>query len=201
MPVYPLSINIDDYSIQKKRCIDSSSRPVSFIFAGSLTYRKGFHFILEAAQLVHLSHAGLFQVHIYGNGPLLPDLQHHNLFGNELIYHGFLELSEIPNVYSDKDVAMCASLHDGWGNNVTEALASGVPVIGSPYADAAYTLLDSSNGVLLDTLNAKSLATAMSKYIDQRSLIQDHSMNSINASHLDHTISAAYFVDILSSID
>lgn len=202
LPIYPLPISIDDYSDSKQYCTDYLSRPVSFIFAGSLTYRKGFHFVLEAVRLLEVTHSGLFQVHIYGNGPLLSSLQSHNLFGTCLIYHGFLELSEIPNAYKNKDIAICASLHDGWGNNVVEALASGTPVIGSPFADAAYTLLDSSNGILLDYLSPESISSAMSKYIDQRSLIQEQSMNSLDSvAFLDHSVSIITFLEILSSID
>lgn len=83
-----------------------------------------------------------------GNGPLLGILQAqampHNLHFEFL---GDVSYQDLPRVYASAGVLVFPTLADTWGVVVNEALAAGLPVLGSTYSQAVQTLVtDGRNG-------------------------------------------------------
>ena len=69
---------------------------------------------------------------------------------------------EIPQLFAASDVLVFPTLRDCWGMVVNEALAAGIPVLGSRYAGAAEELIrDDELGRLIDPLAPDSLDAAL----------------------------------------
>ncbi len=75
---------------------------------------------------------------------------------------GRVSQQEIPRLFAASDVLVFPTLRDCWGMVVNEALAAGIPVLGSRYAGAAQELLtDDAVGSLIDPLVPDSLDQAL----------------------------------------
>jgi hypothetical protein len=69
---------------------------------------------------------------------------------------------EIPRLFAASDLLVFPTLRDCWGMVVNEALAAGIPVLGSRYAGAAEELLcDGDVGRLIDPLVPDALDAAL----------------------------------------
>jgi len=55
---------------------------------------------------------------------------------------GHIEYDELPRWYTEADVVVFPTLADEWGVVVAEALAAGVPVLGSVYSQAVDELIE-----------------------------------------------------------
>lgn len=127
-----------------------ASKPaVSLLHVGSLSERKGVGILLDGltrwAEANPLKTATLTFV---GDGPLGADLRQRPVPPNvTLTWAGSVPYEDLPSWYGQADVLLFPSLGDEWGLVVNEALASGVPVMGSTYAQAVDELIrDGENG-------------------------------------------------------
>ncbi len=139
---------------------DDNHEPFSFLFSGSLIFRKGFDLVIDAVNKLVTNSQENFQIHVLGSGNLqkeIPDHLHH-LF----CLHGFIQRDSLPRYYENKDVFLFPSRYDGWGMSLIEAMAAGIPAIASPEAGAAQEIIQNgTNGWYLETLTAFELATKM----------------------------------------
>jgi len=75
---------------------------------------------------------------------------------------GMVSPGEIPRLFAASDVLVFPTLRDCWGMVVNEALAGGIPVLGSRYAGAAEELLGGGDvGRLIDPLVPDSFDEAL----------------------------------------
>jgi glycosyltransferase involved in cell wall biosynthesis len=75
---------------------------------------------------------------------------------------GMVSQGEIPRLFAASDVLVFPTLRDCWGMVVNEALAAGIPVLGSRYAGAAEELLDGDDvGQLIDPLDPDAFDDAL----------------------------------------
>ncbi len=108
----------------------------------TLTARKGHSLLLQAlAGLMHLD----WELHNVGSAVRDPDTAAH-LFalaaplGDRVVWHGEMDASALQAQYAAADVFVLASLHEGFGMVITEALAHGLPVVASDGGALAQTL-------------------------------------------------------------
>jgi glycosyltransferase involved in cell wall biosynthesis len=157
-------------------CIDSTAvydgpREVSdsakrrLLYCGSLSERKGvvqFTRVLRAwcddnpQRKVTLS--------IAGKGPLkanIAKMQNQNL---EIDFLGECDKAELAEAYGVADIAVFPSLADEWGLVPIEAMSSGVPVLGSFFAQSVETYCeDDRNGWTFDPTNQCDLRSAIER--------------------------------------
>jgi glycosyltransferase involved in cell wall biosynthesis len=75
---------------------------------------------------------------------------------------GFKSWHELPRYYADADVLCAPSRYDGWGLIVPEALASGLPVIGTDRTGAAREFIrNGENGMIITAAQQDSLLDAL----------------------------------------
>jgi glycosyltransferase involved in cell wall biosynthesis len=130
-------------------CFDE--RPYDLMFSGQFTERKLPFFFAEIAQKVSKNIDGL-KVLILGDGPLKNEFfQNLNQSGIDYTYAGFVKQEDLPQYYSSSKLFLFTTRLDPWGVVANEALASGTPVIVTPYAGVADDLvIDSFNGHVID---------------------------------------------------
>jgi glycosyltransferase involved in cell wall biosynthesis len=104
-----------------------------------------------------------FTAVVVGSGPeqaRLHALQ--PVLGAALRAFGQLAYADLPRLLAAADVLVLPSLRDCWGMVVNEALAAGLPVLGSCYAGAAEELLSSPDlGRIFDPLDAADFDAAL----------------------------------------
>jgi glycosyltransferase involved in cell wall biosynthesis len=139
----------------------------TFLFSGSLSYRKGADLFVDSIK--KLSNSGYkFNVIVMGIGEFQDDfikLQKINKIQVSLL--GFVQLDKVSQVYSQANILVFPSRHDGWGMTLPEGMASGMCVISTPYVGCSVDTLENyKNGIVIDTNNSYPLANAM-KYLIQ----------------------------------
>ena len=82
---------------------------------------------------------------------------------NRVKFLGFVERERLPVLFKSSDIFIRPSLTEGLGNAFLEAMASGIPVIGTPVGGIPDFLIDEQNGFFCQPQNAKSIADTVNK--------------------------------------
>lgn len=116
--------------------------PLRLLCVATLTARKGHNLLLQAlAGLMHLD----WELHNVGSATRDSDTAA-RLFalaaplGDRVVWHGEMDAAALQAHYAVADVFVLASLHEGFGMVITEALAHGMPVVASDGGALAQTL-------------------------------------------------------------
>jgi FkbM family methyltransferase len=119
------------------------------LYVGRLIAGKGLENFVEELSLWLEGHPGKScELWFVGDGPLQSRLQNLPISRSlEVKFIGNVPYSELPEYYAQADACILPTLCDTWGLVVNEALASGVPVLGSLYSQAVEELIkDGVNG-------------------------------------------------------
>jgi len=122
---------------------------------------KGLECLLEAAAEVAKSRADA-KFLIAGDGPLRGELVRMSAtFGIEdrVIFAGFRD--DIPSLLAAADIFALPTLREGFGVAFAEAMAMGVPVVGSKIGPITEVVKDGETGILVPPNQARSLAQAI----------------------------------------
>ncbi len=120
----------------------SKSGPLRLLCVATLTPRKGHAVLLQAlAGLMHLD----WTLHNVGSAARDPDTAAGlqalaAALGERVVWHGEVTAEALHQHYTQADVFVLASLHEGFGMVITEALAHGLPVVASDGGALAQTL-------------------------------------------------------------
>lgn len=113
--------------------------PVRLLFVGRLVELKGVSLLLE--ELAKEPRPDVI-LRIVGVGPQLAALQQQAWrLDLNVEFAGYCQGKELGTQYSDSDYFVFPSLSDEWGLVINEALASGLPVLGSVYSQAVNELI------------------------------------------------------------
>lgn len=120
------------------------SGSLRFLYVGSLTERKGVRpFLTVLCRWAELHPEREIELWIVGEGPLKGWLGSHAMPRNlSLRLVGQVPYEALPEIYSRCGVFVFPSLADEWGLVVNEAMASGLPVLGSIYSQAVEELVE-----------------------------------------------------------
>ncbi len=119
------------------------------LHVGALTERKGIlPFLNHLARWAEAHSAQRVELHLAGSGPLRNSIETFRRPSNlKIQYLGHISYDRLPDLYSEYGLLAFPTLADEWGMVVTEAMASGVPVLGSLYSQAVEELVeDGENG-------------------------------------------------------
>jgi len=170
-----------DKNIRKER---SRYPKILMLYVGQLINRKGIYQLLKALNDLHDSNVGLL---IVGSGPQERELrqfcQDQNL--ENVYFEGFKQQEALLRYYALADVLILPSFKEVWGLVINEALASGVYVLCSKYAGAAYDLIKEGwNGILFDPHSIEEFLILIRKTKEQiedirarREAISEHACN------------------------
>lgn len=157
----------ESYGVKRERifkshlCVDNErfmkscgrkQRVYHLMFSGQFLDIKLPFFFAEVCKRVKESVPEL-KVLLLGSGPLKEEfLGKLNEYGIDYDYPGFISQEELPGYYSSSKLFLFTTITDAWGIVANEAMASGMPVLVTPYAGVVNDLvLDGENGFILDT--------------------------------------------------
>jgi glycosyltransferase involved in cell wall biosynthesis len=94
---------------------------------------------------------------------------------------GFVAQTHLPSYYSKARILLFTTCNDPWGIVANEALASGTPVITTPYSGVAHDLVvDGYNGYVVDT-DAVAWARRAVDLLDDEHLMAEMRANAVNS--------------------
>ncbi len=132
-------------------------RPLSLLWAGTFSHRKGAHYLLQAWRNHDLGR--IARLRVFGANVLPAPLLHPLPSGIE--FGGSIPREELMAHYQSSDALVFPTLCDGFGMVVTEAWSRGLPVITTRSAGAADLLQPNRNGLLCEPADPASLADAI----------------------------------------
>jgi len=167
MRVIPNGIDVKRFSDIRKRPSDGKVR---FSYIGHLGPHKGIHVLLEAVRLVGCEKPIL--VNLVGGGEIESSLRQEVQaagLSRCVRFIGKISNDLIETVYRETDVLVLPSI---WPENqpvtITEAMASGMPVIASRAGGIPELVDDGKTGFLFDIGNARALARLMLEFLSSR---------------------------------
>jgi glycosyltransferase involved in cell wall biosynthesis len=177
--VVPNGVDLEPFR-QKPAPIDRihlgfHSEDVILIYTGRLGPEKNLPFLLRSfAGIVNaIDHVGLV---IVGDGPerenLVDRVKHMNI-DTKVHFTGAIPYDDIPRYLGMADAFVTASVSEVHPLSVIEALASGLPVLGIDSPGVGDTVIDGSNGFLVDREEIASYTAKMMR------LVSDHELRRI----------------------
>jgi glycosyltransferase involved in cell wall biosynthesis len=119
------------------------------LYSGQLIERKGLpSFLSQLTYWAHVHPHESIEFWLVGDGPLRARLETSPVPRNlSLKFIGSVPYHDLPRWYAQAGILVLPTLADEWGLVVNEALASGIPVLGSVYSQAVEELVgDGENG-------------------------------------------------------
>lgn len=163
--VIPNIVSTEDFFYQP-----SSHRTgfFSFVSCGSLAYGKGHDVLIRAFKNVHDTYHNC-DLKIIGGGRELKQLRElsHSLSLQDCVsFCGVLQRDKISALFNDSDVFVLASRGETFGVVFIEAMATGLPVIGT-ICGGPEDFITQENGILVPRDDVESLSNAMVSMIER----------------------------------
>lgn len=144
--------------------------PIRCLAVARLIERKGLGDLIRALALLE---RGRFQLEIVGGGAderVLRSLASDLGVAHEIHFAGPLERSEVAKRYRDADLFTLPSSAEAFGNVFAEALASGLPIVGSSIGGIPDLVEHGTNGFLVQPGDVSALAGAIRYLADDPEL-------------------------------
>jgi glycosyltransferase involved in cell wall biosynthesis len=110
-----------------------------------------------------------------GTGEMADELQAlvHQLQLDHVVFTGFVNQAELPEIYVISDVFVLPSANEPWGLIVNEAMCAGLPIVASAEIGCVSDLVkDGVNGAHVEAGNVESLANALKRIVSDDALRQ-----------------------------
>lgn len=163
-----------------------NSRPITFISSGRLVNsHKGFDIAIQAFSLLKIENPYLkFSYLIAGTGPdesKIRELISFSELNDEVILLGWVQQQDLLAFYLRGDVFLHPSHFDPFPNVVLEAMAVGLPVIGSDAAGSVCDrVLEGKNGYIFKDNEIEELKDKLLKMIRNKDRLQEMKFASRN---------------------
>lgn len=165
--LFHLPYAADDRNVLQNSIERSSENERKLICVGQLSERKGvLPFIQQLA--THCRHRTnrKIELTLVGTGPLATTIESTKLPTNlTLKLTGNIPAHELPEVMANHGLLVLPTLADEWSLVVNEAFHSGLPVLGSRYAQASTTLIKNrKNGWIYDPFQPGDLSSKLDDF-------------------------------------
>lgn len=164
-----------DEIIEKKR--DPVDNVIKILFVGRVVKEKGVFEMLSAVEKIALE-KGSVRLTIVGDGPDLAELINKNkkIPKNTVHFMGYLTGIELEDAYKKADVLILPTYHpEGFPYVVIEAMRAGLPIISTSAGALETLVLDGVTGFKIRPEDVDSIVIAVSKLIDNRTLLEEMS--------------------------
>jgi len=151
---------------------DGHRRGPVLIAVGSLIRVKGFDHLLRALAGLRARHPGL-HLRVVGDGVERERLEKLAVglgLSGMVTWEGWIDHRRMPDVYRQADLMVSASLHEAQGMACLEAMASGLPVVGSDAGMLPELLAGEAAGISFPAGDTAALGGALEMVLANRDL-------------------------------
>jgi colanic acid/amylovoran biosynthesis glycosyltransferase len=149
--------------------------PPYVVFVGRFVEKKGVLHLIEAARMLAAEGSAVRFV-LIGDGPLADQLRHRARGLDNVVFTGWLSREEVQR-HMRRSMALCVPSvvsrggdADGLPTVVLEAMADGIPVIGSSAAGIGEAVVHGETGLLVAPAAPRALAEAIHAIVDRSDL-------------------------------
>ena len=172
------------------------------LFVGRLAEKKGVTYLINAMKNIDAL------LIIVGDGPLKQQLEEQaSQMKNKIKFLGAKTHEELKTIYASSDIFVAPSItakdgdKEGFGLVFLEAMASGLPVIGSNSGGIPSIVKDGENGFLVEEKDVKDLQEKIEILIRNPDLYDRFSYNAIaTAKGYDYQIIGRRYADMLNKM-
>ena len=160
---------IDDRAVSDRTAncesADAPSDIRRMLYCGSISERKGIlQFVQAMMKWCAENPQRSVRLELAGGGPLEEEVRQCELGNLEIELLGNCNQDELREAYARTNVCVFPTLADEWGLVPIEAMASGVPVLGSIHAQSVEAVcVESQNGWVFDPVADTSMADAIER--------------------------------------
>ena len=175
--VVPNGVNPQIYADYTRIYADKDTRTI--ITTSRLVYKNGIDILIRAAAKLQVISYKL-QVLIVGDGPdrsKLEQLANDLGVSNKIKFIGHVDPDEIPQYLSQADVFVRPSRSEGLGNSFLEAMATGLPIIGTSVGGIPDFLEDGETGLFCKVDDPDDLAEKIQILLSDDNLSNNLSRN------------------------
>jgi glycosyltransferase involved in cell wall biosynthesis len=190
--------------IDTARATEPPVDPPTAVFVGRFVEKKGIAHLIEAARLT-ASQGSPVRFMLIGDGPLAGELRKRAAGLDNVSFTGWLPSKEVRR-HMRRALVLCAPSvvartgdADGLPTVVLEAMADGIPVIGSREAGIGEAVEDGKTGLLVASGSAQALADAIRTLVDRpelrrtlgaaaRQVAQERFNAAVQSRHLERTL-------------
>jgi len=134
------------------------------LYLGRLAPKKGLQYLVRAAAELD----GPYELVVVGDGKRRDDLEAlADRLDVSVTFAGFVDPDDVGACYRDADVFVLPSIEgEGIPNAMLEAMAWGLPVVGTDSGGVGETLRDGETGYLVPMRDSSALANAIQELLD-----------------------------------
>lgn len=183
--VVPNGVNIQDLVPSKK-----SGEFKRIITVSRLVKKNGLKYLIKAIRLVNNNYHHTVILKIIGDGELEEQLKKlaesqglreqfviKNIKKEEKIFEGVVANQRVYEYLNQADVFVRPSLSEGLGNSFLEAMAMGVPIIGTDVGGIPDFLIDEETGLFCKVADPEDIARQIKRILDDQSLAEKLTTN------------------------
>lgn len=161
----PLGVDTSKFTYKEKNI---NKEDFNFLFVGNINYAKGIDILINAFTQIKSKDVKLIIAGAKGDAFELLRKD------KRIQYVGKLNQHELNLLYHNCDVLILPSRLDGFGMVVTEAMATGTPVIVSTHTGAKDLVIDGINGWTFQDGDVLALKNAMINIYENRVKLNDY---------------------------
>lgn len=186
------------------RLVESETATVRLLYCGALSQRKGIVEFSEALNHWCQRHPDRYvELEIAGSGELEADILAQQRENLRIVMLGNCDSLQLRDAYRRANICAFPSLADEWGLVPIEAMASGLPVLGSVFAQSVEAVVeDGVNGWVFETNDRDSILESISEALscDHQRLAQMGELARESVSHISAETTARKFSDVVESV-
>ncbi len=157
----------------------SFDAPIRFVGVGHILPHKGWLELVSVLEQVSSEGGGLWHLDVIGDESIAPDyarevrerVRTSCVFENVTI-HGRKTREEVRAILRDAHAFLSPSFYESYGLAASEAIASGLPVIGWTFGGLRELVRDGFNGLLVEPSDTQAFAVAISLLDRDRALLE-----------------------------
>ncbi len=164
----------------------TSASTLRFLYCGQLIERKGVDLLMTAMENL-IADGFDASLDLIGEGPLRGSLESrlNEHSQGRIRFLGFRPVGDLPLLFSDADVFILPSRHDGWGVVVNQAVGAGMPIIATETVGASNDLVKpGENGFRIAVDSCEAIVSAMKSLCMDRSMVKEFGQRSTEISQL-----------------
>ncbi len=161
--VIPNAIDLSAFTPAPQRGINSLVR---LLYVGRFNVFKNVETLVEAVGKLSQMDVGEFELNLVGEGeqrPVLERMVSELGLTRRVNFVGWVARDQIADRYRQADVFVTATTWEGMPNTVLEAMACGLPIVGTQASGLHELVRDGLNGYLVPTKDPEALAQALAR--------------------------------------
>ncbi len=164
--VIPNAIDLSAFTPPVQRETDG---PVRLLYVGRFNVFKSVETLIEAVGVLNQMEVGEFELDLVGEGeqrPVLERMVSELGLTRRINFVGWIARDRIAHYYRRADVFVTATTWEGMPNTVLEAMACGLPIVGTQASGLCELVNNGLNGYLVPVNDPDALAKALASLVN-----------------------------------